>query len=178
MRANYSMLAARLGLEVIEDVADEVQRVMSMHSDAVQRENTAITTANNILSDLTLGDNSWLKYAPPEVKGRLLDILCFDYGPTFWDRYTLGHNSREKAILALLEISQCWRDYEETVTRINPEGSKGSFTANRTRLQNLMRLFPALQIEQLEQQLQHTRAVPNQPVQLARHVQLSGTYYA
>lgn len=95
-----------------------------------------------------------------------------------WDRYTFGHNSREKAILALLEISQCWRDYEETVTRINPAGAKGNFAANRDRQRSLMRAFPALQIERIEQQLQGTRATPNQPVQLARHIQLTGTYYA
>jgi hypothetical protein len=109
---------------------------------------------------------------------RLLDILCFDYGPTFWDHLTFGYNSREKAILTLLEISQSWRDYEETVTRINPTGEKGSFDGNRARLRNLMRLFPSLQIDRLERDLRGKRAVPNQPVKLARHVQLTGTRYA
>jgi len=49
---------------------------------------------------------------------RLLDILCaLINGPHFLDALNVGYNSREKAILSLLEkISQSWRDYEETVT--------------------------------------------------------------
>lgn len=174
----YATEAIHYGGAAAEWVAGEINTLIEEHRTARAREQLAINTADNILSDLAQSDNSWIKYAPPEVKGRLLDILCFDYGPTFWDRYAFGHNSREKAILALLEISQCWRDYEETVTRINPAGAKGNFAANRDRLRSLMRAFPALQIERIEQQLQGTRATPNQPVQLARHIQLTGTYYA
>ncbi|PAU87430.1 hypothetical protein CK507_12075 [Pseudomonas sp. WN033] len=175
---NYAAMAVRFGAEAADRVGRDLARFIEAHRTAREREQLAITTAENILSDLAQRDNSWIKYAPPEVKGRLLDILCFDYGPTFWDRYTWGANSRERAILALLEVSQCWRDYEETVTRINPTGDKGNYTANRNRLRSLMRLFPSLQIERIEARLQGTRATPNQPVQLARHVQLTGTHYA
>lgn len=176
--ASYTAIAIRLGSEAADRVSRDVRRVIDAHRSALEKERLAITTGNNILADLSSGESSWLKYAPPEVKGRLLDILCFDYHPTVWDRYTLGPNSREQATLALLEISQCWRDYEETIIRMNSTGDKGNFAANRARLHNLMRLSPALQIDRIEQQLQGTRAVPNQPVQLARHIQLSGTYYA
>ncbi|AQZ95372.1 LysM peptidoglycan-binding domain-containing protein [Halopseudomonas phragmitis] len=174
----YATEAIHYGGAAAEWVAGEINALIEEHRTAREREQLAINTADNILSDLAQRDNSWIKYAPPEVKGRLLDILCFDYGPTFWDRYTWGANSRERAILALLEVSQCWRDYEETVTRINPTGNKGNFSANRNRLRSLMRLFPSLQIERIEARLQGTRATPNQPVQLARHVQLTGTHYA
>ena len=81
-------------------------------------------------------------------------------------------------MLTLLEASQSWRDYEETVTRMTPNGVKGSFALNRRRLRDLMRLFPALQIDRIERELQSTRAVPNQPVQVARYVELTGSYYA
>ena len=40
-----------------------------------------------------------------------------------------------------------------------------------------MRLFPALQIDRIERDLEGTRAVPDQPVQLARHVDFSRSYY-
>lgn len=174
----YATRVINYGNSTAQQAAEDIKRLIARHRTALQREELALTTARNILSDLTSSDNSWLKYSPPEVRGRLLDILCFDYGPTFWDRYTLGYNTREQAILSLLEISQCWRDYEETVTRINPTGDKGNYTANRDRLRSLMRLFPSLQIERIEARLQGTRATPNQPVQLARHVQLTGTHYA
>ena len=174
----YAMLAARFGASTAESVGNEIDRITARHADSIRKEQVAITTANNILADLEQANNSWLKYSPPEVRGRLLDILCFDYGPSFWDIYTMGYNSREKAILSLLEISQGWRDYEETVTRINPTGDKGSFAANRARLRHLMRLFPSLQIDRIESALRGKRAAPNLPVQLAKHVQLTGTYYA
>src|SRR5690606_13851526 len=176
--AGYITVAARLGLEAAEQVANDIEMFVSRQRDASAKEQLAITTAKNTLEDLSKGESSWLKYAPPEVKGRLLDIICFDFGPTIWDFYTVGPNSRERAILALLEISQCWRDYEETVTRMNQTGEKGDFSVNRERLRRLMRSSPVQYIDHIEQQLAGTRAVPNQPVQLARHIQFSGAYYA
>ncbi|GGD04602.1 LysM peptidoglycan-binding domain-containing protein [Halopseudomonas salina] len=176
--ATHAAVTVRLGTRIAERIGDDINRIRSDHRSALEREQLAITTANNVISDLARGGESWVRYAPPEVKGRLLDIFCFDYGPSFWDTYTMGYNRRERAVLSLLEVSQSWRDYEETVTRINPAGTKGSFAHNRTRLRNLMRLFPSLQIDRIESELRGKRAVPNQPVQLAKHVQLTGTYYA
>lgn len=175
---NYAGLAVRFGLRAAETIETEIEILIAKHSAARDRERFAITTANNILVDISRGEASWIIHSPPEVKGRLLDILCFDWGPSFWDKYTSGFNSRESAILELLKTLQCWRDYEETVTRMTPDGKKGDFVINRNRLHNLMRLFPALQVERIERRLQGTRAVPDQPVQLARHVEFSGRYYA
>ena len=175
---NYAGIAVRFGFEAAESIEADIEVLFAKHSAARGREKFAITTANNILVDISRGEESWIKHAPPEVKGRILDILCFDWGPSFWDKYTSGFNSRESAILELLKTLQCWRDYEETVTRMAPDGNKGNFMANRNRLKNLMRLFPALQIDRIERDLEGTRAVPDQPVQLARHVQFSGRYYA
>src|SRR5690606_15061951 len=140
---SHAAAAVRLGSEAAEQVFNDLRRFLAEHRSALERERLAISTANNVLKDLSNGESSWLKYSPPEVKGRLLDILCFDYGPTFWDRFTVGQNSREQAVVKLLQLSQCWRDYEETVTRINSTGSKGSFDANRDRLLRLIRAYPA-----------------------------------
>jgi len=60
---------------------------------------------------------------------------------------------------------------------MTPDGKKGNFAINRNRLRDLMRLFPALQIDRIERDLEGTRAVPDQPVQLARHVDFSRSYY-
>src|SRR5690554_3892753 len=180
---NTALIGLRLGSRAAELVATEIRDIIYSHQSALARERLAITTAENILADIEAGDMSWLKYSPPEVKGRLLDILCFDYGPTFWDKYAFGHNSREKAIVVLLKLSQCWRDYEETVTRINSSGTKGNFNANRQRLRlrlrlrRLMRVYPALEIDVIEQRLEGKRAVPNQPVQIARHFKIAGAHY-
>ena len=174
---NYAGIAVLFGYEAAESIDADIRVLFAKHSAARDRETFAITTANNILVDISRGEESWIKHAPPEVKGRILDILCFDWGPSFWDKYTLGFNSRESAILELLKTLQCWRDYEETVTRMTPDGKKGNFAINRNRLRDLMRLFPALQIDRIERDLEGTRAVPDQPVQLARHVDFSRSYY-
>ena len=176
--AGYAIVAVRFGAQAAESIGRDVRLIIEEHRTAAEREKLAITLADNIVADIGRGDASWIRHAPPEVKGQLLDILCFDYGPTFWDVFTVGFNSREQAMLTLLEASQSWRDYEETVTRITPNGGKGSFALNRRRLRDLMRLFPALQIDRIERKLQSTRAVPNQPVQVARYVELTGNYYA
>lgn len=175
---SHAAAAVRLGSEAAEQVFNDLRRFLAEHRSALERERLAISTANNVLKDLSNGESSWLKYSPPEVKGRLLDILCFDYGPTFWDRFTVGQNSREQAVVKLLQLSQCWRDYEETVTRINSTGSKGGFDANRDRLLRLIRAYPALQIDTIEQRLEGTRAIPNRPVQLARHFRLEAAHHA
>ena len=176
--ANSITVGGRLGSAAADMVAAEIRDLIRSHQTARERERLAITVADNILDDVASGDASWLKYAPPEVKGRLLDVLCFDYGPTFWDKYTFGRNSREKALVILLELSQSWRDYEETVTRINSAGTRGSFAANRERLRQLMRVFPALEINRIERRLEGKRAVANEPVRVARHFESHGAYYA
>src|SRR5690606_5358156 len=176
--AGYITVAARLGLEAAEQVANDIEMFVSRQRDASAKEQLAITTAKNTLEDLSKGESSWLKYAPPEVKGRLLDIICFDFGPTIWDFYTVGPNSRERAILALLEISQCWRDYEETVTRMNQTGEQRASSLNRERQRTLTRCPPVQCIALAEQRLAVTSAVPNQLVHLARYISFSGAYYA
>ena len=155
-----------------------VRDYVQAHRNEIDRERLAITTARNLMTDLEQGSKSLVLHAPPEVKGPLLDILCFDYGPSFWNKYTAGFNLRERAILRILTLSQSWRDYQETVSRMNQTGHKTSFAANRKRLTDLMRAFPALQIDAIETRLRRTVAVADQPVQIARHFSFSGTRYA
>ena len=77
-----------------------------------------------------------------------------------------------------MESSQSWRDYEETVIRINPEGAKGDYNANRQRLQDFMRLYQGRRLEPIEARLKPSQPVANQPVRISRHIELSGIRYA
>ena len=167
-----------LGTQAADGLEILITDLIKEHKNSSAREQLAIKTANNILRDAQQGPTSWLRHAPPEVKGRLLDIVCYDYGFTPLDRYTFGTNSRESAILTLLESSQSWRDYEETVTRINPEGTKRDYNANRQRLQDFMRLYQSRRLEPIEARLKPSQPVANQPVRIARHIELSGIRYA
>lgn len=166
------------GTQAAEGILEDINRLYRAHNAARDREKLAIQTSENILRDAQQGQTSWLRHAPPEVKGRLLDIVCYDYGFTPLDRYTLGANSRESAVLTILESSQSWRDYEETVTRINPTGAKGDYSANRQRLQDFMRLYQGRRLEPIEARLKPSQPVANQPVRIARHIELSGIRYA
>lgn len=166
-----------LGTQTADAIGTQITKILDDHISARNLEKLAIETSENILRDAQQRQTSWLRHAPPEVKGRLLDIVCYDYGFTPLDRYTLGANSRENAILTILESSQSWRDYEETVTRINPEGSKGDYTANHQRLQDFMRLYQGRRLEPIEARLKPSQPVANQPVRIARHIELSGIRY-
>ncbi|WP_372875725.1 LysM peptidoglycan-binding domain-containing protein [Pseudomonas sp.] len=170
--------ATELGSQALDKVGESIKIIFRRHQTSHARESLAIQAAEHVLRDALLGQTSWLRHAPPEVKGRLLDTICYDYGVTPWDYYTLGANSREQAILTLLESSQSWRDYEETVTRMNPEGTKGNFEANRQRLRDFMRLYQGHQLEPIEIRLKPAQPVANQPVRIARHIELSGIRYA
>ncbi|HEA51721.1 hypothetical protein LCGC14_0763000 [marine sediment metagenome] len=176
--ATVARAAALFGMQAADDINQTIDLLVTGHQTSIAKEQLAIKTAINILSDFESENSGWLKYAPPEVKGRLLNIMCFDYGPTFWDFYRAGRNTREEAILTLLKSSQSWRDYEEIVTRMNPKGEKGSFTLNRKRLQNLMRLFPYFELKVIEEKLMYTRAVANEPVQIGRYAKSTGKQYA
>lgn len=167
-----------IGTEAAGRLKTLITNILHEHIAAHDREKLAIKTADNILRDAQQRQTSWLRHAPPEVKGRLLDIVCYDYGWTPQDYYTIGSNSREQAILTILESSQSWRDYEETITRMNAEGNKSNFDSNRQRLENFMRPYQGRRLAPIEARLKPSRPVANQPVRIARHIELSGIRYA
>lgn len=167
-----------IGTEAAGRLKTLITNILHEHIAAHDREKLAIKTADNILRDAQQRQTSWLRHAPPEVKGRLLDIVCYDYGWTPQDYYTIGSNSREQAILTILESSQSWRDYEETITRMNAEGNKSNFDSNRQRLENFMRPYQGRRLAPIEARLKPSRPVANQPVRISRHIELSGIRYA
>ena len=170
--------AARFGKEVMNEIVPEVTRLVKLHKTSMQREQLAIRLAENILADVERGGASWLMYAPPEVKGPLLDIVCYDYWLTPERIGSIRADKRDRAILLILEASQSWRDYEEVVSRMNSDGSKGSYSENRKRLFKLMDWLPSLEMHLIEYRLRKTVAVSCQPVRVARYVQLTEGQYA
>ncbi|TKA91972.1 LysM peptidoglycan-binding domain-containing protein [Halopseudomonas bauzanensis] len=170
--------AARFGKEVMNEIVPEVTRLVNLHKTSMQREQLAIRLAENILADAGRGTASWLMYAPPEVKGALLDIVCYDYWLTPERIGSIRADKRDRAILLILEASQSWRDFEEVVSRMNSDGSKGSYSENRRRLFKLMDWLPSLEMHLIEYKLKNTVAVSDQPVRVARYVQLTGGQYA
>jgi len=178
MGSPIKAVVTKLGTRAASAIQLEIKKMLVEHSNSLEREELAIRTANNLLRDVQQGQDSWVRHAPPEVKGRILDIICYDYITTPLDFYTLGPNSREQAILTLLESSQSWRDYEETITRINQDGRKKDFETNRQRLKSFMRWQHNRRLELIETQLTHTRPTANEPVKIARHIALSGVSHA
>ncbi|MCO5787325.1 hypothetical protein DHB74_13245 [Pseudomonas sp. G11-1] len=165
--------AMKLGTDVAIDVVREVSRILQQHQTAMLRERLAFQTADNVLRDLDKGSQSWVGHAPPEVKGVLLDILCYDYWLTLERVGVVGFYKRERAILKILETSRSWRDYEETITRMNSEGSKQEFHANRERLIDLMTWLHSVKFRLFENELKNKEPLADRPMRLARHISLT-----
>lgn len=86
-------------------------------------ERKALKLSKNILTDIPLGEQSWVLHAPPEVKGRLLWMLS--YLNTLSVSNT-GDTLAQEAVGQLLMTSQGSRDFQEMLCRMNPKGTKGS----------------------------------------------------
>ena len=165
--------AVKFGTAVATEIIDDVQNIMRRHRTAIDRERLAFRTAENVLKDLEKGVGSWVCHAPPEVKGILLDVLCYDYWLTLERICVAGFYRSERAILKILETSRSWRDYEEMITRMNPLGSKQEFNENRKRLIDLMTWLHSLKIHQIEAELRGKEPLADRPMQLARHITLT-----
>lgn len=176
--ASIASETAILGTRLANNIIEESLLILRKHGTAMQRERLAFQTADHVLQDIANGTKSWIEHSPPEVKGPLLDILCYDYWLTLERIGVAGFYKRERAILNILETSRSWRDYEEMVTRMNPQGRKQSFDANRKRLINLMSWLPSLKLYTIEAELQNKEPLAGRPVRLARHITLTEQSYA
>lgn len=98
------------------------------------RERDSKTLAENILKDIVRGEESVFLHSPPEVKGPVLNKLTYDWGmsPQFMD----GTFTKVKAIGEILKSFQGWRDFEETMLRMNADGVviAGEAEANAAKL--------------------------------------------
>ncbi|MCL7945939.1 LysM domain-containing protein [Marinobacter sp. ATCH36] len=103
--------------------------------EAFQKERRGLALAINALADMEKRSESVFYHSPPEVKGAILHALMAD----FWLTPQLGDGTRTKvsAVAEILASFQAWRDFEETMKRINAEGRAEPQTFDR----NVERVF-------------------------------------
>lgn len=114
---NLTLSAARIaeqGVRVVDDYMDDL--AIALNS-GFERERVGQEVAQNIIDDKDRGEESVLRHVPPEVKAKFLHLLIDDYWltPKLFD----GTMSKVEAVGLILQSMQSWRDFEETMVRIN-----------------------------------------------------------
>lgn len=130
-----------------------------------KRERGGAELAQNVVNDLALKEDAVFLHSPPEVKGTVLDNILYDWWvtPDIWS----SNDIKIQAVSEILASFQSWRDFEETVFRMNPEG-----VANREDFQeNLDRLFEFVGKGEIDQrlfiyELRSKVAIAGRPVQM------------
>lgn len=127
---NFSVAAVKIA----EQGAKEIVNFMDNLGDALQsnleRERIGREIADNLIADDARGAESVLRHSPPEVKAKLLHVLIDDFWLT--PKLLDGTFTKVKAVGLILKSMQSWRDFEETMVRINPENEpiKSDFEEN------------------------------------------------
>jgi hypothetical protein len=145
----------------VYEIAEYVEAVFSNRA----REQNGTELAENVLNDMKLKEDAVFLHSPPEVKGIVLDNILYDWWvtPNLWS----SNDIKIQAVNQILSTFQSWRDFEETVRRMNPEG-----TARPAEFQkNFNRLFDFVGIGETDRQLfshqlRKTVAVSGRPVRL------------
>ncbi|MAO11703.1 LysM peptidoglycan-binding domain-containing protein [Marinobacter sp.] len=117
--ANLTVSAARMveqGISTIDEFMDDLALALRSNLD---RERVGRAVAHNIIADNERGEESVLRHSPPEVKSRLLNLLIDDFWLT--PKLLDGTFTKVRAVGLILQSMQSWRDFEETMVRINPD---------------------------------------------------------
>ena len=117
--ANLTVSAARMveqGVSTIDEFMDDLAVALQSNLD---RERVGREVAQNIIADDERGEESVLRHSPPEVKAKLLNLLIDDFWLT--PKLLDGTFTKVKAVGLILQSMQSWRDFEESMVRINPE---------------------------------------------------------
>lgn len=167
-----SLLALGKGISALEaayefanssiyDIAEYIEAVFSNRA----REQNGADLAENVLNDLKLKENAIFLHSPPEVKGTVLDNILYDWWvtPNLWD----SNDIKIQAVNQILSTFQGWRDFEETVLRMNTEGIARPAEFQK----NLDRIFDLIGMEKTDRllfthQLKNKVAVSFRPVRL------------
>ncbi|PVY76002.1 LysM domain-containing protein [Tamilnaduibacter salinus] len=108
---------ASSGVKTVESfVIDFIRR----QKEGWAQERESVTLAENLVEDIAKGEDSVFRHSPPEVKGPVLHKLTYDYSWT--PQLVDGTFIKVKAIGDILKSFQGWRDFEESMLRMNPEG--------------------------------------------------------
>lgn len=127
---SFTIAATRMlesGVELIDGFYGEF---LGSFQTSRRREQLGATVANNLITDITAGESSVILHSPPEVKGQILELLIHDFGLT--PKLMDGTRAKVRAIGLILESFQSWRDFEESIKRMNPDGESrpDSFDTN------------------------------------------------
>lgn len=167
-----SLFALGKGLSAVEvaeefanSMATEIVRYVESFFVNRSREGQSEELARHVVEDLASEEDSLLRHSPPEVKGVVLDNILYDWWvtPDLWG----DDDVKIEAVQQILETFQGWRDFEETVMRMNVEG-----IAQRAEFDgNLKRLFDFIGKNRTDQRLfmlglKDQRAVAGRPVKM------------
>ncbi len=170
LRINLFALAKGVtAFEAAQEFADSALKQIEDFVKAVfekrYREKQGVEIALNLVRDLADKENSVFLHSPPEVKGTVLDNILYDWWvtPNLWG----SNDIKIQAVNKILLTFQSWRDFEETVFRMNPEGTARPAEFRK----NLDRLFDFVGMEEMDSrlfihQLKNTVAVAGRPVRL------------
>lgn len=116
---NFSVAAAQMAERGATRVLDFMDNLGDDLQSNLERERIGREIANNLIADDARGAESVLRHSPPEVKAKLLHVLIGDFWLT--PKLLDGTFTKVKAVGLILQSMQSWRDFEETMVRINPE---------------------------------------------------------
>lgn len=116
---NFSVAAAKAVEEGALVVVDYVDGLATSFNSSMERERIGREVAQNIIEDRELGEEGVLLHSPPEVKAKFLHLLVDDFWLT--PKLLDGTMTKVEAIGLILQSMQSWRDFEETMVRINPD---------------------------------------------------------
>ncbi|WP_289103239.1 LysM domain-containing protein [uncultured Marinobacter sp.] len=116
---NFSVAAVQVAERGAIAVLDFMDNLRGALQSNLERERIGREIADNLIADHARGAESVLRHSPPEVKAKLLYLLIDDFWLT--PKLLDGTYKKVKAVGLILKSMQSWRDFEETMVRINPE---------------------------------------------------------
>lgn len=131
---SFTIAATRMCESGVELIDEFYYDFLDSFQASWERERLGATVAENLISDVAAGELSVVLHSPPEVKGQILALLTHDFGLT--PQLIDGTFTKVRAAGLILQSFQSWRDFEESIMRLNAEGEARpeSFDANVTRL--------------------------------------------
>ena len=151
--------------EFLSGSVDSVAAKLTDFFSDYDREKKGGVLAENLLEDFGRGEEGVFLHSPPEVKGIVLDSLLYDWWatPGFLDE----NDKKVEVTKKILPTFQSWRDFHETVVRMNPDGIARPDEFDN----NLVRLFDFVRMGNSERQLfihqlKDKVAIASRPVKL------------
>jgi hypothetical protein len=159
------LTAVDAAVEFTAIATDRISEVVNDIFVSGKRERDGAELAQNIVADIKSKEDSVLLHSPPEVKGAVLDNILYDWWvtPDIWN----DNDIKIQAVIEIVNSFQGWRDFEETVVRMNPEG-----IAERAEFdKNFERLFDFIGKNKSDQRLfirglQNQAAIAGRPVRM------------